>query len=159
MSSQWIMSFHILLPLSERIHEPCFASLDVSICCILDLVYPHGRHYELPFRSWNRILDIIPFNQLVLFDHSLLPFLLGYFFIAGRLYINNVAQQCHITRVCLRPLAFFGSLVILFFILDDSSCPRWSSSLEVDLPFSLYSSEFLYFAMVSLTREPSCSSS
>ena len=35
---------------------------------------------------------------------TLLPFFLGYFFIAGRLYINDVIQQCHITALCLRPL-------------------------------------------------------
>ena len=119
---------------------------------MLDLVDPYGRHYRIPFRSRYHILDII-LLELVLFNHSLLPFLLSYFFIAERLCINDVAQQCHITRVCLRPLAFFGSLIILFFILDYFSSPRWYSSLEVDLPFSLYSSEALSFAMVSLTRE------
>ena len=71
------MSCHSLIPLSERNHKPCFVSLDVAIYCILDLIDPHGRHYGLPFRSQNRILDIIPHDQLILFDHSLLPFLLG----------------------------------------------------------------------------------
>ena len=122
---------------------------------MLDL---YGRHYILHFRSRHHILDII-ILELVLFDHSLLPFLLGYFFIAGRLCINDVAQQCYITRVCLRPLAFFGSLIILFFILDYLSFLRWSSSLKADLPFSLSSSEALSFAMVSLTQEASSSSS
>ena len=86
---------------------------DVTIYCMLDILYPYGRHYGIP-------LDII-LLELVLIDHSLLPFLLVYFFIGGRLCINDVAQQCHITRVCLRPLALFRSLSILFFILDYSS--------------------------------------
>ena len=153
------MSCHDLLPLSERNHEPFFVFLDVSICCMLNLVYPHGRHYGLPFRSQNRILDTIPLDQMVLFDHSLLPFLLGYFFIAGRICINYVSQQCHITGVFFRPLTFFGSLVILFFILDDLLCPRWCSFLKVDLPFSLYLLKLFSSAMVSLARATSYSSS
>ena len=84
---------------------------------MLDLVYPYGRHYGLHFRSRYHILDIIHL-ELVLFDHSIRPFLLGYFFIAGRLCINDVAQWCHITRVSLKPLSFFECIVILFFILD-----------------------------------------
>ena len=111
---QWSTSLHNLLPLSKRNHKPFFVFLDVSICCMLDLVDPHGRHYKLPFRSRNHILDIIPHDQLVLFDHSIIPFLLGYFFVIRRIYINDVTKQCHITRVYLRPLTFIGSLVILF---------------------------------------------
>ena len=117
-SGQWSISRHNLLHLSERNHEPCFVFLDAAICCMLDLIDPHGRHYELPFRYQNRILDIILLDQLVFFDHSLLPFILGYFFIAGRICINEVAQQSHINRVCMIPLYFFESIVILFFILD-----------------------------------------
>ena len=119
-------------------------SHDDVIYCMSDIVDPYGIHYGLPFRSRHYILDII-LLELVLFDHRLLPFLLGYFFITGRFYINDVAQQSHITGVCMRPLAFFGSLIILFFILDYFSCPMWSSSLEVDLSFSLYSFEALLF--------------
>ena len=100
-------------------YKCCLLSHDVSIYCMLDLAHPYGRYYRLPFRSWYRILDII-LLELVLFDHSLLPCLLVYLFIAGRLYINDVAQQCHITRLSLRPLYFFESIVILFFILDSS---------------------------------------
>ena len=48
---------------------------------------------------------------------TLLPFLLNYFFIAGRFCINDVAQQCHLTVLCLRPLSFIESIAILFFIL------------------------------------------
>ena len=136
-SGQWSMPCHSVLPLSERNHEPWFVSLDIAIYCILDLVDPHGRHYGIPFRSRNHILDIIPYDQLELFDHSLLPFLLGYLFIVGRIYINDVTQQCPITRVYLRPLTFIGSLIILFFILNYLSYPRWSSYLKVDLPLSM----------------------
>ena len=141
------MSCHSLLPLFERNHKPCFVSLDVAICWMFDLVYPHGRQYKLPFKSRNCILDIVLCDQLVLFDHSLLPFLFGYFFIDGRIYINDVTQQCHISRVCLRPLSFFGSLIILFFNLEYSSSTILFSS-----------SKALSFAMVSLTREYSGSS-
>ena len=73
-------------------HKYFLLSHDVSIYYMLDLVDPYGRHYKIPFRSRHRILDIIPLDQLVLFDHSLLPFLLGYFFIAGRLCINDLTQ-------------------------------------------------------------------
>ena len=103
--------------LEASCYESFLVSRDVCVYCMLDFVDPHPRHHS----SW---------------IHTLLPFLLGYFFIARRICINDVTQQFHITRVCLRPLSFFGSLVILFFILDDFSCPRWSSSLEVDLLLS-----------------------
>ena len=66
-------------------------SHSVAIYCKLYLVDPYGRHYGLPFRSRHHILDII-LLELVLFDHSLLRFLLVYLFIAGRLCINDVAQ-------------------------------------------------------------------
>ena len=137
MSGQWSVACHSLLPLSKRNDEPCFVSIDAAICYILDLVDPHGRHYGLPFRFWNHILEIIPSDQLALFDHSLLPFLLVYLCIPGRICINDVTQQCYITGVSLRNHTFFGSLIILFFVLDDLSCPNWSSSLEVDLPLSV----------------------
>ena len=32
--------------------------------------------------------------------------------------MNDVTQQCLITTLCLRPLSFCESIVILFFILD-----------------------------------------
>ena len=56
---QWSMYRHHILPLFERIHEPCFVFLDVGIFCMLDLVDPHGRNNGIPFRSWNCILDIM----------------------------------------------------------------------------------------------------
>ena len=47
--------------------------------------------------------------QVSILHHSswtgtLLPFLFGYFFIARRFCINDVAQECHITALCLRSL-------------------------------------------------------
>ena len=89
-------------------YESYLVSYDVSIYCMLNLVDPYEIHYILS-------LDII-LLELVLFDHSLLPFLLVYFFIARRLCINDVAHQYHITRVCLRPLevsSYYSSFYIL----------------------------------------------
>ena len=83
--------FHLLhARFCRSIWKILWTSLQVSIL--------HPRHHS----SWTG---------------ALLPFLLGYFFIAGRFCINDVAQQCHITAPCLRPLSFFESIVILFFIL------------------------------------------
>ena len=94
-------------------YKSCLVSHDDAIYCMLDLVDPCGRHYRLPFSS------SMPHPK----HHSswtgtLLPFLLSYFFIDGRLCINDVAQQFHITGVSLRPLSLFESIIILFFILD-----------------------------------------
>ena len=83
--------FHLLHVGSCRsIWKTLRSSLQVSI--------PHPIHYS----SWTG---------------TLLPFLLRYFFIAGRFYINDVAQQCHMTTLCLRTLSLFESISILFFIL------------------------------------------
>ena len=90
------MSLHSLCLLSVRSLMlwilPCIphTSLQVSI--------PHLRHHYF----WTT---------------TLLLFILGYFFIAGSFCNNDVAQQCHITALCLRPLSFFEGIVILFFIL------------------------------------------
>ena len=113
-------------------YESCLVSHDVSIYYMLDLVDPYGRHYKLPFRSRHFILGMI-LLELVFFCHSLLPFILVYFFIAGRICINDVAQQCHITRVCLRPL--------------EVSSYYSSSWIILHPPFSLYSFEALSSAM------------
>ena len=78
-------------------------SLQVSI--------PHPRHYS----SWTS---------------TLLPFLLGYFFIVGRLCINDVAQQCHITRVCLSPLevsSYYSSFWIISWTVVTCSSEQVSS--------------------------------
>ena len=76
-----------------------FLSLWRILRTSLQVSIPHPRHHS----SWTG---------------ALLPFLLGYFFIAGRFCINDVTQQCHTTALCLRPLSFFESIVILFFIFD-----------------------------------------
>ena len=113
---QWLqMSLHSLFLLFMRIlvlrilpsipryfhllHARSCISIWKTLWTSLQVLILHSRHHS----SWTGIL---------------LPFLLGYFFIAGRLYINDVAQQCHITRVSLRSLSFFESIVIFFFILD-----------------------------------------
>ena len=65
---------------------------------------------------------------------TLLPFLLGYLFIAGRICINNVTQQCHITRVCLRPLkvwSYYSSFGII-------SCSQGGFYLSRLIYHSLY---------------------
>ena len=90
-------------------YKYCLVCHDVFIYYMLDLVDPYGRYYKIPFRSRYRILDII----LLELVHSF-PFFLA---IAGRFCINDVAQQCHIIALCLRPISFFESIIILFFIL------------------------------------------
>ena len=93
---------------------------------------------------------------------SISPWLLLH---SWRVCINDVTQLCHITRVYSRPLTLVGSLVIIFFILNYLLCPRWSSYLEVDLPFSLGHIMILiffwiyFFHHVSLTMGASGSSS
>ena len=67
-----------------------------TICWNLQILHP--RHHS----SWTG---------------TLLPFILGYFFIDGRICINYVTQQCHITVLFLRPLSFFEIIFILFLIL------------------------------------------
>ena len=79
----WIMPcipwcFHLL-------HTGSCISIWKTLQTSLQVSIPHPRHHS----SWTG---------------ALLPFLLGYFFIARRLCINDVTQQCHITGLCLRPL-------------------------------------------------------
>ena len=96
---------YAFVPWEALWYKSFLVSHDVAIYCMMELQTSlrfsilHPRHHS----SWT----FIP-----------LPFLLGYFFIAGRLYINDVTQQCHITTLCLRPLSFFERIIILFFILD-----------------------------------------
>ena len=78
-------------------------SLKVSI--------PHPRHHS----SWTG---------------TLLPFLLGHFFIAGRLCINDVTQQCHTTRVCMRPhevSSYYSSFWNIFWTVVACSLEQVSS--------------------------------
>ena len=48
------------------------------LLCTLVLAYPYGRYYVLPFMSRNHIVYIIPHDQLLFFDHSILLFILSY---------------------------------------------------------------------------------
>ena len=64
---EYVMSYSIL---SEANHEP--------LLCTLVLVDPYGRYYVLPFMSRNHIVYIIPHDQLLFFDHSILSFILSY---------------------------------------------------------------------------------
>ena len=144
-----VLTSNAFFPWETSCYEYFLVSQDVSIYYMLDLADP--------LRTSLQVLILYP-RHYSSWTGTLLPFLLGYFFIVGRICINDVTQQCHITRVCLRNLNFIRSLFILFFILDYFSCPRWYSSLEVDLPFTLYSSKSLSFAMVSLNWEASGSS-
>ena len=98
-------------------YESFLVSHDVSIYYMMELrtslqvsiLYP--RHHS----SWTG---------------TLLPFLIGYFFIAGRLYIIDVTQHCHITRVCLRPLEaswFYSSFWIISWTIVTCSLEQVSS--------------------------------
>ena len=79
-------------------YESCLVSHDVAIYCMMELANTVSRHHS----SWTG---------------TLLPFLIGYFSIAGRICINDVTQQCHITWVCLRPLEV-SSYYLLFWIIS-----------------------------------------
>ena len=99
-------------------HESCLVSHDVSIYCMMELrtslqvLILHPRHHS----SWTG-----------------LPFLLGYFFISERLYINDVSQQCHITTLCLRflfylkVLSYYSSSWILSWTVVTCSSEQVSS--------------------------------
>ena len=98
-------------------YESCLVSHhNVSIYCMVELRTPlhvsilHPRHHS----SWTG-----------------LPFLLGYFFIAGRFCNNDVAQQCHITALCLRPLevsSYYSSFWIISWTIVTCSSEQVSSS-------------------------------
>ena len=91
-------------------YESCLVSDDDSIYYMMDLANP----------LWNSLqVSILHLRHHSSWAGTLLPFLLVYFFIAGRFCINDVAQQCHITALFLRPIEFFESIIIFFFI-----CPH-----------------------------------
>ena len=79
------------------LHVVSCRSIWKTLWTSLQVLIPHPRHHS----SWTC---------------TLLPFFLGYLFIARRFSINDVAQKCHI--LWLWPLSFFESIVILLFILD-----------------------------------------
>ena len=97
---------YCMLDLCRSISKRLWTSLQVSML--------HPRHHS----SWTS---------------TLLPFLLGYFFIAGRLCINDVTQQCHITTLCLRPilslkvLSYYSSSWILSWTVITFSLEQVSS--------------------------------
>ena len=65
-------------------YESCLVSHDVAIYCMLELADPCGRHYELRLSHPRH--------------HS------SWLLLHSWKALHDVAQQCHITRVCLRPL-------------------------------------------------------
>ena len=116
--------FYALFSWEASCYESFLVSHDVSIYCMLDLSYP----------LWTSLQVLIPHPR----HHSswigtLLPFLLGYFFIARRLCINDVVQQCHITTLCLRPLlslkvwSYYSSSWIIYRIVITCSSEQVSS--------------------------------
>ena len=95
-----MFKFKYLFPPNNKAEPPSFwekpwtlasICINIAIWCILDLIDPYGRHYRLSFRSWNRILDIILHDKLLLFHHSLLPFLPSCFFTSWK----DLYQWCH----------------------------------------------------------------
>ena len=118
LNSQWLqmsLCSLCLLSLRSRVLQilPCIpqTSLQVSIL--------HLRHHS----SWTG---------------TLLPFLIGYFSIAGRICINDVTQQCHITWVCLRPLEV-SSYYLLFWIIS------WTAiTCSLEQVSSFFSCRWLY---------------
>ena len=134
-------------------YESFLVSHDVSIYCMLDLVYPYGRHYGLPLRSWYRILDIILLELVLSFP----------FFLAISSYLEGSASMCRSTvshNWSVSKASFFlwkyhPTILHLGLFL----VPKVVFISMADLPFYLYSSDTLSFSMVSLTQESSGSSS
>ena len=90
-----------MLPYGIGMH--CGGFLDASICCMLDLVDPFGGHHKLPLRSRNNIPHIILHDGLILLHHGISPNLLvSGLLITGRLIINDVTHQGHVTQESMR---------------------------------------------------------
>ena len=118
---QWLqMSLYILCLLFVR-------SLMLRIFpCIPQCFHP--LHVGSCRSIWNILWTSLHVSMLHSRHHSswtgtLLPFLLGVFFIAGRFFINDVAQQCYITTLCLRYLhwKYLHIILHLGFFLELSS--------------------------------------
>jgi len=93
------------------LHAGSCRSIWQTLQTSLQVSIPHPRNHS----SWTGTLH---------------PFPLGYFFIAGRLYINYVPQQCHITRVCLGPvevLSHYSSFWIISWTFVTFSSEQVSS--------------------------------
>ena len=101
---QWLqMSLRSLCRLSVR-------SLMLRILPCIPRCF-HLMHARSCRSIWKTLQTSLQVSILHPRNHSswtgtLIPFLLGYFFIAGRFCINYVAQQCHIIALCLRPLLY-----------------------------------------------------
>ena len=76
----------------------CRGFIDASISCMLDLLDPFGGHHKLPLRSHNNIPHIILNDGLILLHHGISRNLLvSDILITGRLIINDVTHQGHVT--------------------------------------------------------------
>ena len=95
-------------------------SLQVSIL--------HPRHHS----SWTGIL---------------LPFPIGYFFIARRICINDVTQQCHITRVYTRPLEvspYYSSFWIISWTIVARSSEQVSSLFSYRKLYGIFPTNWMH---------------
>ena len=77
--------------------------------------------------------------------------------IAGRVCTNDVAQLCHSTRVCLRPLTLVWKSHHTFIHLELFLVPKMVFISRGGSTSLLYSSEALFFVMVSMTLGDSSS--
>ena len=84
-----------MLPYGIGMH--CGVFLDVVVRYMLDLVGPFGSHQKLPLRSQNNIPHIILHDGLILLHHGISPNLLVSGLITGRLLINDMTHQGHVT--------------------------------------------------------------
>ena len=103
------------------LHDGSCISIWKILWTSLQVSMPHPKHHS----SWTS---------------TLLPFLLGFFFIAGRFCINDVAQQCYINALCLRSLLWKYHHIILHFGLFLGTVVTCSSE-QVS---SLFSCRWLY---------------
>ena len=131
LNSHWLqMSLHSLCLLSVRslvlwilpciprclhiLHAGSCISIWKTLWTSLQVSISHSRHHS----SWTG---------------NLLPFLLGFFFIARRFFINDVTQQCYITALCLRSLislkvsSYYPSSWILYWTVVTCSSEQVSS--------------------------------
>ena len=122
--------------LQMSLHSLCLLSVRSLVLQILPCItwYFHLLHVGSCRSIWKILRTSLQVSILHPRHHSswagiLLPFLLGYF-IAGRLYINDVAQQCHITALCLRPLkvsSYYSSFWIISWTVVSCNSEQVSS--------------------------------
>ena len=113
--------------------SPCLPSMRSLMLRILPCIPWHFhilhvgscRSIQKMLENSLQVLILHPRNRSS-WTSTLLPFILGYFFISGRLCINDVTQQCQITTVCLRPLDLFGiQYYSSSWIISHSNLSRW----------------------------------